>query len=45
GMVIAVEPKFIFPGEGLAGIENTFVVTSSGLEKLTTFDDQIQVVG
>jgi Xaa-Pro aminopeptidase len=43
GMVIALEPKFIFPGEGLAGIENAFVVTDTGLEKLTLFDDAIQI--
>jgi Xaa-Pro aminopeptidase len=44
GMVIALEPKFILPGEGLAGIENSFVVTKKGLEKLTGFDDAIQVL-
>ncbi len=44
GMVMAVEPKFILPGEGLAGIENSFVVTEAGLEKLTKFDDNIQVL-
>jgi len=44
GMVIALEPKFILPGEGLAGIENSFVVTDTGLEKLTLFDDAIQVL-
>jgi Xaa-Pro dipeptidase len=44
GMVIAVEPKFIIPGEGLAGIENTFVVTKTGPEKLTRFDDAIQAL-
>jgi Xaa-Pro aminopeptidase len=45
GMVIALEPKFIAPDEGLAGIENTYVVSDSGMEKLTRFDDQIQVLG
>lgn len=44
GMVIALEPKFILPGEGLAGIENSFVVTERGLDKLTNFDDAIQVL-
>jgi len=44
GMVIALEPKFILPGEGLAGIENSFAVTETGLEKLTKFDDAIQVL-
>ncbi len=40
GMVIAVEPKFIFP-EGAVGIENTFVVGEKGLETLTLFDENI----
>lgn len=44
GMTIALEPKFILPGRGLAGIENTFVVNENGLEKLTVFDDEIQVL-
>jgi len=44
GMVVALEPKFILPGEGLAGIENTFVVGKSGLERVSTFDDAIQVL-
>ena len=43
-MVIALEPKFILPGEGLAGIENSFVVTEKGLDKLTNFDDAIRVL-
>ncbi|HMK35177.1 MAG TPA: Xaa-Pro peptidase family protein [Desulfomonilaceae bacterium] len=44
GMVVALEPKFIVPGEGLAGIENSFLVTDNGMEKLTLFDDSIQVI-
>ncbi|MGB6064140.1 MAG: Xaa-Pro peptidase family protein [Desulfomonilaceae bacterium] len=44
GMVIALEPKFILPGEGLAGIENSFVVTEKGLDKLTNFADAIQII-
>lgn len=39
-MVIALEPKFIFP-EGVVGIENTFVVGEKGLETLTLFDENI----
>ena len=35
GMVFALEPKFIFPGRGAVGIEDTFVVRSRGLEQLT----------
>ncbi len=35
GQTVAVEPKFVFPGVGAVGIENTFVVTAQGGEKLT----------
>jgi Xaa-Pro aminopeptidase len=35
GMVIALEPKLVFPGIGVVGIENTHVVTPSGLDQLT----------
>lgn len=35
GMVIAIEPKFVFPGEGVVGIENTYAITEDGFEKLT----------
>jgi Xaa-Pro aminopeptidase len=35
GQTIAVEPKFVFPGAGAVGIENTFAVTDEGGEKLT----------
>lgn len=41
GMVFALEPKFIFPGEGAVGIENTFAVTDTGLERLTPAPDEI----
>lgn len=44
GMVFALEPKFIFPGEGAIGIEDTFVVDSEGLIKLSTFSDQLQLL-
>ena len=33
-MTIALEPKLIFPGKGVVGIENTHVVTQDGLERL-----------
>ena len=41
GMVIALEPKAIFPGKGVVGIENTHVVTDSGLEQLGTAVEDI----
>ncbi|OPX86596.1 MAG: Xaa-Pro dipeptidase [Pelotomaculum sp. PtaB.Bin104] len=40
GMVIAIEPKFVFP-DGAVGIENTYLVTASGLETITEFDEEI----
>lgn len=44
GMTIALEPKVIFPGLGVVGIENTLVVTDRGLAALSGFPDQITVV-
>lgn len=41
GMVIALEPKFIFPGQGVVGIENNVVVTANGMKKLNCFPDAI----
>jgi Xaa-Pro aminopeptidase len=35
GQTVALEPKFVFPGSGAVGIENTFVVRDDGGEKLT----------
>jgi Xaa-Pro dipeptidase len=40
-MVIAMEPKLIFPGQGVVGIENTLLVSENGLERLTQFEDDI----
>lgn len=41
GQTIAVEPKFLFPGKGAVGIENTFVVNDKESEKLTNLSDEI----
>ncbi|MFW5639920.1 MAG: M24 family metallopeptidase [Thermodesulfobacteriota bacterium] len=41
GMVIALEPKVIMPGRGVVGIENTHVVTDSGLKTLNRFPEDI----
>jgi len=44
GQAIAIEPKFVFPGLGSIGIENSFAVTEHGGEKLTPLpDDLIQI--
>ena len=45
GMVIAVEPKLVFPGKGVVGVENTHVVMENGLQQLGQFPDDITVVG
>lgn len=44
GMVFALEPKFIFPGEGTVGIEDTFVVNTDQLQQLTDFSDELQII-
>jgi Xaa-Pro aminopeptidase len=44
GMTIALEPKLIFPGKGVVGIENTHVVTGEGLKQLTHFDERIVIL-
>ena len=41
GQTIAVEPKFVIPGKGVIGIENTFGVTANGGDKLTDLADDI----
>jgi len=43
-MVIAVEPKKGLEGVGLVGVENTFLVTERGGEKLTSGSDEITIV-
>lgn len=36
GMVFALEPKFVFPNLGSVGTEDTYVVTPTGAESLTS---------
>ena len=40
-MVFALEPKFVIPGVGAVGVENSFLVTETGVEKLTRFEESI----
>lgn len=40
-ITFALEPKFVIPKVGAVGIENSFLVTETGLEKLTTFREDI----
>jgi Tfp pilus assembly protein PilX len=44
GMTFAFEPKYIIPGIGIAGIENTYRVTARGLESLNLSGEQLVVV-
>ncbi len=44
GMTVAFEPKFIIPGEGVAGIENTYVITSSGATSLNKSSEDLVVL-
>ena len=41
GMTLALEPKFVLPGVGAVGVENTYVVRPSGLENLTPAPEEI----
>ena len=44
GMTIALEPKLIFPGKGVVGVENTHVVEENGLRQLGQYPDAITTV-
>ena len=41
-IAFAYEPKFVLPGIGAVGIENTFVVKETGIEKITLFDETLR---
>jgi Xaa-Pro aminopeptidase len=41
GMVFALEPKFLFPGEGAVGVENSYLVTPAGVERLTNAPEEL----
>ncbi len=41
GQTVAVEPKFVLPGLGAIGIENTWAVGASGGERITLLADAI----
>jgi len=44
GMTFAFEPKFILPGEGIAGLENTYVVRPDGLESLNPASEELRIL-
>lgn len=41
GMVFALEPKFVIPGVGAVGVENTYIVEVDGVERVTLSDEQM----
>lgn len=41
GMTFALEPKFVIPGVGAVGIENSFVVHRNGVKKLTLCEEEV----
>lgn len=43
-MTFAFEPKVVFPGRGAVGIENTFRITTTGVEALTNSDERLFVI-
>ncbi len=44
GMVFALEPKFILSGRGVVGVEDTFCVTSTGVEQLTPSPHEFGII-
>jgi Xaa-Pro dipeptidase len=44
GMVFALEPKIFHPGKGVTGIEDTYLVTDDGTERLTVTEREVFVV-
>ena len=39
--MIALEPKFVIPGTGAVGIENTYLITDDGALSLTNAPEEI----
>ncbi|MEW6184695.1 MAG: Xaa-Pro peptidase family protein [Thermodesulfobacteriota bacterium] len=44
GMALALEPKMVLPEYGMVGIENTFVVTETGLRPLTIAPEEFHIL-
>lgn len=44
GMTFALEPKIIIPDVGIAGLENTYLVTIDGLESLNTAGEELVII-
>lgn len=41
GMVIAFEPKFVFPQVGAVGVENTYIIGEEGAESITPLPEEL----
>ncbi len=44
GMVVALEPKFIIPDEGISGIENTYLITPEGAKALNISKEELVIL-
>lgn len=44
GIAFALEPKFVLPGIGAVGIENTYVVHETGFENITICEEEMIVL-
>ena len=44
GMVVAVEPKLFFPDLGIIGIEDTYLITGKGAERLTLSPQDLTII-
>lgn len=45
GQVVAVEPKFVFPGLGAVGVENDYAVAAGGGDRLCALPDDVLRAG
>ncbi|MDR0331975.1 MAG: Xaa-Pro peptidase family protein [Dysgonamonadaceae bacterium] len=43
-IAFAYEPKFVLPGIGAVGIENTFIINENGVEKITLCEEEMIVL-
>ena len=43
-MVFAFEPKIIIPDVGIAGLENTYLVTDDGIESLNEATEDLVII-
>jgi Xaa-Pro aminopeptidase len=41
GMILAIEPKVFFPDRGGVGIENMYLITDAGFEKITRYREDV----